>query len=95
MNLDRFSQKTARYVGAESRNNKDADRERARACGKGQLAELYYPDSSPSWALRLLNKDIHRMPGLTERLRQRGWRPTDRLLRRDWVQLIFDAIGPP
>ena len=75
--------------------DKEFDMERARAYGKGQLAELYYPDSSPSWALRLLNKDIRRMPGLTERLRQRGWRPSDRLLRRDWVQLICDAIGPP
>ena len=56
---------------------------------------MYYPDSSPSWALRLFNADLRRMPGLTDRLRARGWRPSARLLRIDWVRIIFEAIGPP
>ena len=66
-----------------------------KAYGKGELAEMYYPDSSPSWALRLFNADLRRMPGLTDTLRARGWRPTARLLRIDWVRIIFEAIGPP
>ena len=68
---------------------------RVKAYGKGELAEMYYPDSSPSWALRLFNADLRRMPGLTDTLRARGWRPTARLLRIDWVRIIFEAIGPP
>jgi len=63
--------------------------------GKGELAQKYYPYCTPSWALRLFNKDLQRFPGLTEALRQRGWRPTTRLLRKDWVRLIFEAIDPP
>lgn len=66
-----------------------------KAYGKGQLAGMYYPDCTESWARRLLNKDIQRFPELEEALRRRGWRPTDRLLRHDWVRLIFEAIGPP
>lgn len=66
-----------------------------KAYGKGKLAEMYYPDSSPSWALRLFNADLRRMPGLTDTLRARGWRPSTRLLRIDWVRIIFEAIGPP
>ncbi|MBR0274396.1 MAG: DUF4248 domain-containing protein [Bacteroidaceae bacterium] len=68
---------------------------RVKAYGKGELAEMYYPDSSPSWALRLFNADLRRMPGLTDALRARGWRPSARLLRIDWVRIIFEAIGPP
>ena len=68
---------------------------RVKAYGKGELAEMYYPDSSPSWALRLFNADLRRMPGLTDTLRARGWRPTARLLRIDWVRIIFEAIGLP
>lgn len=66
-----------------------------KAYGKGELAQKYYPDCTESWARRLLNKDILRFPGLAGELRRRGWKPTDRLLRHDWVRLIFDAIGPP
>ena len=77
------------------KRDKYLDEVRVKAYGKGELAEMYYPDSSPSWALRLFNADLRRMPGLADTLRARGWRPSARLLRIDWVRLIFEAIGPP
>ena len=49
-------------------NEKYLDEVPAKAYGKGELAAMYYPDSSPSWALRLFNADLRRMPGLTDRL---------------------------
>lgn len=78
-------------------NTKDKSLEPAplQAYGKGQLANMYYPDCTDSWARRLFNKDLQRVPGLTEELRRRGWSPQMRLLRKDWVRLIFDAIEPP
>ena len=77
------------------KSSKYLEEVRVKAYGKGELAVMYYPDSSPSWALRLFNADLRRMPGLTDALWARGWRPCARLLRIDWVRLIFEAIGPP
>ena len=77
------------------KKDKYLDEVPVKAYGKGELAEMYYPDSNPSWALRLFNADLRRMPGLTDALRARGWQPTTRLLRTDWVRIIFEAIGPP
>ena len=66
-----------------------------KAYGKGELARMYYPDCTESWARRLLNNDLQRFPGLIPELERRGWTPTARLLRKDWVRLIFEAISPP
>lgn len=66
-----------------------------RPYGKGELAQLYYPDRDPSWALRLFKQDLLRAPGLIDELRRRGWTPRRRLLRKDWVTRIFAAIEPP
>ena len=66
-----------------------------KAYGKGELARMYYPDCTESWARRLLNNDLRRFPGLLSELERRGWTPTARLLRKDWVRLIFEAISPP
>ena len=63
--------------------------------GKGELAQMYYPHCTLSWALRLFNKDLRRFPGLVDELQGRGWNVSTRLLRKDWVRLIFEAIGPP
>ena len=60
-----------------------------------ELAQLYYPDRDPSWALRLFKQDLLRAPGLIDELRRRGWTPRRRLLRKDWVTRIFAAIEPP
>ncbi len=66
-----------------------------RAYGKSELASLYYPHCTSSWARRLMAQDLERYPGLMDRLRQQGWNPTSRLLRPHWVRTIFDAIGEP
>lgn len=66
-----------------------------RAYGKGELAQMYYPDRELSWALRLFKQDLERAPGLIDELRRRGWTPQRRLLRKDWVTRIFAAIEPP
>ena len=66
-----------------------------KAYGKGELAQMYYPDKDPSWALRLFKQDLMRTPGLMDELLRRGWTPRRRLLRKDWVTRIFAALEPP
>ena len=73
----------------------DFEEARIRAYGKGELAQMYYPNCTLSWALRLFQADLERAPGLTDALRRWGWTPRQRLLRHAWVRLIFDGIGPP
>ena len=63
--------------------------------GKGELAQMYFPDASPKWALRLFNRELHNVRGLIMRLRRRGWTPSARFLRKEWVRIIFEAIEPP
>lgn len=63
--------------------------------GKGELAQMYFPDASPKWALRLFNRDLHSSPALMAQLRQRGWTPAMRFLRKELVRIIFEAIGKP
>ncbi len=62
---------------------------------KGQLAQLYYPDASPTTALRWLNEDISRDSQLVEHLQRVGYSKSTRRLSRPMVVLIRDALGEP
>ena len=62
---------------------------------KSELAQMYYPEASPTWALRLFNRDLRSSPKLIAQLQWTGWSPATRFLRKEWVRLIFEAIGPP
>ena len=62
---------------------------------KSELAELYFPGSPRSSALRLLHKYITNAHGLLPALEQVGYTRASRRLTRRQVQLIFEYLGEP
>lgn len=62
--------------------------------GYGELAQLYFPNSSPHSATNQLHRWLA-MPPLCDRLAEVGFRKGQRLLTPRQVQVIFDELGEP
>ena len=68
---------------------------RLRSYGLSELAVLYYPHRSPSWARRCLNRELQACRQLRETLRRQGWRIGCRVFSPRQVQTIVRFLGEP
>lgn len=62
---------------------------------KTQLAQLYFPDSSPETARRHLMDWINGNSELVAALKRAGYKDGDRILKKRHVKLIFEYIDDP
>lgn len=69
--------------------------QRIHALGKQELACMYFPNATPTNAVRMLNRYLYRAHGLMPELEQLGFRIKDRQFTRRQVQLIFEYLGEP
>lgn len=60
-----------------------------------ELAQSYFPNSTPHSALRQLHRWIDQDPVLTEQLRELNLQPRQRSLTPLQVRAIIDAFGTP
>lgn len=67
-----------------------------RACGKSELALLYFPTANSSHtAVNHLMAWVKRIPELVEGLQKQGYRKTAKYFTAREVQLIVDFLGYP
>lgn len=62
---------------------------------KTELAMLYFPDSTPDTARKHLMGWINSNKELTTALKQAGYQPHDRILKKRFVKLIFEYLDDP
>lgn len=68
---------------------------RLRAYGTSELAALYYPFRSPSWARRCFNHELLACRTLSDTLRRQGWRIGQKVYTPRQVRTIVRFLGEP
>ena len=62
---------------------------------KSELAQLYFPQSSPSDAVRSLMKQVNYCQPLRSALLSTGYRKTQRFFTPKQIALIYTHLGEP
>ena len=68
---------------------------RLRAYGTSELAALYYPFRSPSWARKCFNRELRACRLLRDTLRRQGWRSGLKVFTPRQVKTIVRFLGEP
>ncbi|MBR4533065.1 MAG: DUF4248 domain-containing protein [Bacteroidaceae bacterium] len=68
---------------------------RHRAYGTSELAVMYYPFCSPSWARRCFNRELLACRTLSLALRRQGWHIGQKVYTPRQVRTIVRFLGEP
>ena len=66
-----------------------------RATDKRTLALRYFPHSTPTAALRRMERWMNQAHGLQEALRATGYRRRNRALTPRQLRIVYDYLGEP
>ena len=68
---------------------------RLRAYGTSELASLYYPFRSSSWARKCFNRELQACRMLRDTLRRQGWFVGQKVFTPRQVKTIVRFLGEP